>query len=72
MTIGTIIGHYVLKINFLTLLGALTGGMTSTPGLAALDPMTDCNAPHVAYASVVYPIAMVCIIIFSQIICRLI
>ena len=32
--------------------------MTSTPGLAAADSMTDSNIPSVAYATV-YPIAMV-------------
>ncbi len=47
------------------MLGALTGSMTSTPGLAAVDPMTDTNAPSIAYATV-YPIAMVLLIICIQ------
>jgi putative transport protein len=70
MVIATFVGLYFFKINFLILLGILTGGMTSTPGLAAVDPMCECNAPHVAYATV-YPVALVCIIICSQIIGRL-
>ena len=45
----------------LDLLGTITGGMTSTPGLAAADSMTDSNIPSVAYATV-YPIAMVFLI----------
>ena len=40
------------------MLGTITGGMTSTPGLAAADSMVDSNIPSVAYATV-YPIAMV-------------
>lgn len=70
MMIGTFVGLAVFKINFLTLLGILTGGMTSTPGLAAVDPMSECNAPHIAYATV-YPVALVAIIICTQIIARL-
>jgi len=41
--------------------------MTSTPGLGALNPLTDCNAPAVAYATV-YPVALVLTIICAQII----
>ncbi|NLR90866.1 transporter [Flammeovirga sp. SR4] len=63
----TIIGHFVLKVNFLSLMGALTGGMTSTPGLSAMDNMTESDAPQVAYATV-YPFALVSIIIVAQII----
>lgn len=67
MVISMLVGHFLLKINFLTLLGALTGSMTSTPALSALDPMTDSNAPKLAYAAV-YPFALVLLIICSQII----
>lgn len=65
MIIGTIYAKFVLKMDILTLLGALTGSMTSTPGLAAIDPMTKTNAPAVAYATV-YPAAMVFVIIVVQ------
>jgi putative transport protein len=70
MLIGALVGHRFLKMNLLTLLGGITGGMTSTPGLGALDSMTDSNAPNVAYATV-YPVAMVCVIILAQIIGKL-
>ena len=66
MILTTIIARYFLKMNLLTLLGTLTGSMTSTPGLAAVDSMTDTDAPAVAYATV-YPIAMVLLIVFVQI-----
>lgn len=65
MIFAAIVGRYVFKINVLSMLGAITGSMTSTPGLAAIDSMTDTNAPSIAYATV-YPIAMVLLIICVQ------
>ncbi|MBN2091656.1 transporter [candidate division KSB1 bacterium] len=70
MMAGLIVGHFVFKMNFLTLMGVITGAMTSTPGLAAVDTMTESNAPQIGYATV-YPIALVLMIIGSQIIGRL-
>ena len=67
LVVGTIVGKVFFRINFLLLLGTLAGGMTSTPGLAAIDPMSDCNTPQIAYATV-YPIALVFVIICAQII----
>ncbi|UAB85234.1 transporter [Zunongwangia sp. SCSIO 43204] len=66
MIIVVIIGRLFFKVNFLSLLGALTGGMTSTPGLTAVDSMTSTEGPQVAYATV-YPFALVMIIICAQI-----
>lgn len=66
MIIATLIGYFMMKINFLTLMGTLTGGMTSTPGLSSVDSLTETDAPQVAYAAV-YPFALVAIIIMSQI-----
>ena len=57
MLVAVFVGLFVFKISILDLLGTITGGMTSTPGLAAADSMTDSNIPSVAYATV-YPIAM--------------
>ena len=67
MLVAVLVGLLVFKIDMLDLLGTITGGMTSTPGLAAADSMTDSNIPGVAYATV-YPIAMVLLIVFVQII----
>ena len=67
MLVAVIVGRLVFKISMLDLLGTITGGMTSTPGLAAADSMVDSNIPSVAYATV-YPIAMVCLIIAIQVI----
>lgn len=70
MIIATIVARLAFKMNPLTMLGALTGSMTSTPGLAATDSLTDTNAPSVAYATV-YPIAMVLLIVVVKILALL-
>lgn len=67
MLVAVIVGRLIFKISMLDLLGTITGGMTSTPGLAAADSMVDSNIPSVAYATV-YPIAMVFLIMFIQVI----
>ena len=71
MLIAVVVGRLVFKISILDLLGTITGGMTSTPGLAAADSMTDSNIPSVAYATG-YPIAMVFLILSIQIIATVI
>lgn len=63
--LGILIGRYIFKFNFLTLLGLITGLMTSTPGLGVVQSKSDTNAAPVAYAAV-YPFALVLVIIFSQ------
>ncbi|MCF7803284.1 MAG: transporter [Candidatus Marinimicrobia bacterium] len=66
MIVMTLVAYFAFGMNFLVLLGVLTGSMTSTPGLAAVDSLTESNAPQVSYATV-YPIALVCIIIIAQV-----
>ncbi|WP_029036668.1 aspartate:alanine exchanger family transporter [Salinimicrobium xinjiangense] len=66
MIVGVLVARLLLHMNFLSVLGALTGGMTSTPGLSAVDSMTTSEGPQVAYATV-YPFALVAIIIFTQV-----
>ncbi len=65
MFMAVLVARFSKKINILTLLGTLTGSMTSTPGLAAVDSMSDSTAPAIAYATV-YPIAMVLLVICVQ------
>ncbi len=60
-------GKWIFKMNILSLLGAISGSMTSTPGLAAADSMTETNAHSIAYATV-YPVAMVLLIVIVQLI----
>lgn len=69
MFVAGLLNKLYFKLNLFELLGTITGGMTSTPGLAACDSLTRSNAPGKAYAAV-YPIAMVILIIFVQIISR--
>ena len=71
MIVALIVGYYIFRINILDLMGTITGGMTSTPGLAAADSMTDSTLPSGAYATV-YPIAMVFLIICIQLVAMLI
>lgn len=71
MLLAALVGRLVFKISLLDLLGTITGGMTSTPGLAAADSMVDSNIPGVAYATV-YPMAMVFLILFIQLIAALV
>jgi len=66
MLISSLVGLYVFKANPLSVFGTLVGGMTSTPGLSAVDSLTESNAPSIAYATV-YPFALVIMIICSQI-----
>lgn len=70
LIIAAIVGHSVFKISIFDLLGTIAGGMTSTPGLAAADTMSRKYSPSVAYATV-YPIAMVLLIVFIQLIATL-
>jgi len=65
MFITAFVSFKLLKVNIFTLLGTLTGGMTSTPGLAAIDSMSDSSEASLAYATV-YPVAMVLLIICVQ------
>ncbi len=67
MIVGAIFGSLIFKMDILSFLGALTGGMTSTPGLGSVTSMTNTNAPGVAYATI-YPIALVLMIVGVQII----
>jgi putative transport protein len=65
MIVGWWLGKLFFKIDLLSLLGLITGGMTSTPGLGAAAKHTETNIPQVAYATV-YPFALVLMIIFSK------
>lgn len=67
MLIGVPICSRVLRIPFLRMLGVITGGMTSTPGLAAAASLSDTPYAATAYASV-YPIALVGMIMASKLI----
>jgi putative transport protein len=67
MVLAALVGKWFFKMNLLSMLGTISGSMTSTPGLAAADSMTDTNAHSIAYATV-YPVAMVLLIVVVQLI----
>ena len=54
--------HWILKLNIFELFGVITGGMTSTPGLAACESMAFDETPSTVYATV-YPVAMVALLL---------
>ncbi len=65
MIIGFIFAKYVLKLNLLNNLGSICGGMTSTPALGTLIGTAKTEKVAGAYAST-YPIALVAVVIVSQ------
>jgi putative transport protein len=67
MIVGVPMCTRVLRIPFLRMLGVITGGMTSTPGLAAASSLSATSYPATAYASV-YPVALVGMIMSTKII----
>jgi putative transport protein len=60
-----LISKYIQKIPFLRMLGVLTGGMTSTPGLAAVNSYTRSSYPASAYATV-YPVGLIGMILGTK------
>jgi putative transport protein len=64
-----IAGYYIarkwFRINVTHSLGALCGGMTSTPGLGSVNQLIDSEEPAIAYAAA-YPFALILVAIMSQ------
>ncbi len=65
MVACVLVGTWLQKIPFLRLLGVLTGGMTSTPGLAAVNSYTGSSYPASAYATV-YPVGLIGMILGTK------
>ena len=65
MILGYIVARYVVKLCMLNNLGSITGGMTSTPALGALINTAKTDDVAAAYAAV-YPVALVLIVLASQ------
>lgn len=71
MIIGYIFARKVLKMSMLNTLGSITGGMTSTPALGTLINVAGTDDVAAAYAST-YPVALVLVVLASQLIAVLI
>lgn len=70
MLLGFIVAHYLLKLDLRASLGAICGGMTSTPSLGTLLTLTredqaSSEAVSVAYAGA-YPVALIILVIFVR------
>lgn len=65
LIIGYFIAKKLLKLSMLDNLGAITGGMTSTPALGALIRTAGTDDVASSYAST-YPIALICVVLASQ------
>ena len=65
LIVGFFVGKYVLHLPLLNNLGSITGGMTSTPALGTLIATAETDDVASAYAST-YPIALVLIVLASQ------
>ena len=71
MIVGFVIGKYILDLPLLNNLGSITGGMTSTPALGTLISTAETDDVASAYAST-YPIALILIVLASQLMITLI
>lgn len=65
MVIAFVIALKLFHLSIIHSLGAICGGMTSTPGLGACNNLIDTEDPAIAYAAA-YPIALIFIAIASQ------
>ena len=65
MVIGYILAVYVFKIDVLSSLGSICGGMTSTPALGTLMAVTKTEVVATAYAAT-YPLALIMVVLCCQ------
>jgi putative transport protein len=67
LVVGTLVGHYVLKLSPLMLVGGLAGSQTCTPGLTALREASESNVVALAY-TVPYALGNIVLTIWGPII----
>ena len=65
MIVGYILATKVFKIDVLNSLGAICGGMTSTPALGTLMAVTNAEAVAVSYAAT-YPLALIMVVLCCE------
>ncbi len=65
MIIGYILAVRVFKIDVLSTLGSVCGGMTSTPALGTLMAVTKTEAVAISYAAT-YPLALIMVVLCCQ------
>ena len=67
LSVGAVVGRYVLKLSPLTLLGGLAGAQTCTPGLTALREASHSNVVALAY-TVPYAIGNIILTIWGPVV----
>ncbi len=70
VVIITFLCRYFMGMNFLDIMGLLSGAMTSTPSLSVVNSVTESEYPSISYAAV-YPLALVLTIILAQLILKI-
>ena len=67
---GLLLGHFVLGMNPILLLGAIAGSLTSTPSMAAVQARSGSPLPVLGYAPA-YPVAQIILTLWGSIIVQL-
>ena len=62
---GLTVSRWLLKMDMLSVLGVVSGAMTSTPALGAISEVTDSGQPLLSYAAV-YPVALILMTVTCQ------
>lgn len=65
IVVGFYIARKLFHLSVVHSLGALCGGMTSTPGLGSVNQLVDTEDPSIAYAAA-YPFALILVAVVSQ------
>lgn len=65
LSLITLICRKILKMNFLDILGLLSGALTSSPSLTMANNLSKTDYPSIAYAAV-YPLGLVLTIVLAQ------
>ena len=65
MIVGYVLAVKVAKIDVLSALGSICGGMTSTPALGTLMATTKTEAVATAYAAT-YPLALIMVVLCCE------
>ncbi len=66
LIIVTLLGRYILKLNYFSLIGLIARSYTNPPGLAYCNSVSETDYPAVAYATV-YPLAMFLRVLTAQV-----
>ena len=66
LIIVPLLGRYIFKLNYFSLIGLIAGSYTNPPGLAYCNSVSETDYPAVAYATV-YPLAMFLRVLTAQV-----